>query len=414
MNPSYEKSTFKIHLPSYLEFDEHVQISFKFEYKKGQTDKIIYSKAILSDRFGVEHSDEGHEHYFDVTKKMAQSMNISIHQDKKRIWMKNSRLQLMFLSETGEITNVVFAFGSDSKGKLLDVNYDTMRKEDEEVFIKAVSDSLGNVKQKILDVDGNKFSQDAKNIDNDNIHVEDIPEMDTYLKALNAEKLYLMHEGGRKYKVTNGKVVSKVKGIFSYIFDLETELHISDDAPIDISTGLFQASGTVLMCEDFQIIVQLKSNIGERIGNALIRVEPWTLLEALQEKLRAGISLGKNKMASRIMKDGPKLATKESGKQIPKGHDAVIEKAMSEPICVVWGPPGTGKTHTMAELAINSINAGKTVLIVSHSNVSVDGVAKKIDELLRKSNQIAALKAGKILRYGYVRDEELNKNPFNE
>ena len=357
MNPSYEKSTFKIHLPSYLEFDDHVQISFKFEYKKGQTDKIIYSKAILSDRFGVEHSDEGHEHYFDVTKKMAQSMNISIHQDKKRIWMKNSRLQLMFLSETGEITNVVFAFGSDSKGKLLDVNYDTMRKEDEEVFIKAVSDRLSIVKQKSLDMDGDKLSEDAKNIDNDNIRVEDIPEMDTYLKALNAEKLYLMHEGGRKYKVTNGKLVSKAKGIFSYIFDLETELHISDDAPIDISTGLFRASGTVLMCEDFQIIVQLKSNIGERIGNALIRVEPWKLLEALQEKLRAGISLGKNKMASRIMKDGPKLATKESGKQIPKGHDAVIEKAMSEPICVVWGPPGTGKTHTMAELAINSINA---------------------------------------------------------
>lgn len=412
MNPSYEKSTFKIHLPSYLEFDDHVQISFKFEYKKGQTDKIIYSKAILSDRFGVEHSDEGHEHYFDVTKKMAQSMNISIHQDKKRIWMKNSRLQLMFLSETGEITNVVFAFESDSKGKLLDVNYDTMRKEDEEVFIKAVSDRLSSVKQKSLDVDGNKFSEDAKNIDNDNIHVEDIPEMDIYLKALNAEKLYLMHEGGRKYKVTNGKMVSKAKGIFSYIFDLETELHISDDAPIDISTGLFRASGTVLMCEDFQIIVQLKSNIGERIGNALIRVEPWKLLEALQEKLRAGISLGKNKMASRIMKDGPKLATKESGKQIPKGHDAVIEKAMSESVCVVWGPPGTGKTHMMAELAINSMNAGKTVLIVSHSNVSVDGVAKKIDELLRKSNQTAALKAGKILRYGYVRDEELNKNPY--
>ena len=167
MNPSYEKSTFKIHLPSYLEFDDHVQISFKFEYKKGQTDKIIYSKAILSDRFGVEHSDEGHEHYFDVTKKMAQSMNISIHQDKKRIWMKNSRLQLMFLSETGEITNVVFAFGSDSKGKLLDVNYDTMRKEDETAFIKAVSDSLGNVKQKSLDVDGNKFTEDPKTIDND-------------------------------------------------------------------------------------------------------------------------------------------------------------------------------------------------------------------------------------------------------
>lgn len=113
-------------------------------------------------------------------------------------------------------------------------------------------------------------------------------------------------------------MVSKAKGIFSYIFDLETELHISDDAPIDISTGLFRASGTVLMCEDFQIIVQLKSNIGERIGNALIRVEPWKLLEALQEKLRAGISLGKNKMASRIMKDGPKLATKNQANKFRK------------------------------------------------------------------------------------------------
>lgn len=71
MNPSYEKSTFKIYLPSYLEFDDHVQISFDFECKKGQTDKIIYSKAILSDRFGVEHSDEGHEHYSNVMNSLS-------------------------------------------------------------------------------------------------------------------------------------------------------------------------------------------------------------------------------------------------------------------------------------------------------------------------------------------------------
>ena len=41
MNPSYEKSTFTIHLPSYLEFDDHVHISFIFEYKKGQTNKTM-------------------------------------------------------------------------------------------------------------------------------------------------------------------------------------------------------------------------------------------------------------------------------------------------------------------------------------------------------------------------------------
>lgn len=412
MNPSYEESTFKVQLPSYIEFSDHVQISFKFQYKKGQAIETVYSKAKLSDRFGVEYSDIGHEYCFDITKTMPQSISVSLYQDDKRIWMENSRLQLTFLSENGEITNVVFAFGSELKGRLLDVNYGTMHKEDEEVFTKAVSEVLNTKKQNRFSVDSNKSFDDIKNIANDTIQMEDIPEMDIYSKALNTEKLYLMQHGGRKYKVTNGKLVSKAKGTFSYIFDLESELHISDDAPIEISSGLFQANGTVLMCEDFQIIIQLKSNIGDCIGSALIRVEPWKLLEALQEKLRAEIKFKKNKMASRIMKNGPQLATKELGKQIPKGYNAVIEKAMSEPVCVVWGPPGTGKTHTMAQLAINFMNKKKTVLIVSHSNVSVDGVANKIDELLRKEKQTSELKTGKILRYGYVRDEKLSKNPY--
>ena len=48
----------------------------------------------------------------------------------------------------------------------------------------------------------------------------------------------------------------------------------------------------------------------------------------------------------------------------------------------VWGPPGTGKTYTMSQIAKTYVKQGKTVLIVSHSNVSVDGVVKKIVELL--------------------------------
>ena len=117
-------------------------------------------------------------------------------------------------------------------------------------------------------------------------------------------------------------------------------------------------------------------------------------------------------MASALMNEGPELATNKPIDQIPKGQDAVIAKAMSKPVCIVWGPPGTGKTHTMSEMAIQFVNKGKNVLIVSHSNVSVDGVAKKIDELLRLKRQESILKAGKILRYGYVRDEELNRNEY--
>ena len=62
--------------------------------------------------------------------------------------------------------------------------------------------------------------------------------------------------------------------------------------------------------------------------------------------------------ANTLVNEGPSLATKLPVDKIPKGQDQVIAKAMSEPVTIVWGPPGTGKTHTMSELAIRFIEKG--------------------------------------------------------
>lgn len=239
----------------------------------------------------------------------------------------------------------------------------------------------------------------------------EITDLDPYKKALQREKMFLMNEGGRKYKVTNGKLMGNAKGLYSYIFDLETELHISDDAPISVIAESKKASGSVLMCEDFQIIVLLDENLGNRINVAFISVEPWKLLEAIENRL-IHINGSNGKIVSKILSEGPGLATKHPIEKIEKGQDAVIARAMREPVTIVWGPPGTGKTHTMSEIAIQFLEKGKSVLIVSHSNVSVDGVARKIDELLNNKGKETILAKGKVLRYGYIRDEELNKNPY--
>ena len=65
----------------------------------------------------------------------------------------------------------------------------------------------------------------------------------------------------------------------------------------------------------------------------------------------------------------------------------------------------------MSEIAISFLQQGKSVLLVSHSNVSVDGVAAKIAELLRGQEKEQYLKAGMVLRYGYIRDEKLSNDP---
>lgn len=53
---------------------------------------------------------------------------------------------------------------------------------------------------------------------------------------------------------------------------------------------------------------------------------------------------------------------------------------------------------------------GKSVLIVSHSNISVDNVVKQIANQFSDNGLSDIISQGKVLRYGYVRDEELSKN----
>ena len=50
-------------------------------------------------------------------------------------------------------------------------------------------------------------------------------------------------------------------------------------------------------------------------------------------------------------------------------------------------------------------------VVRSFPYVSVDGVAAKIAALLREQKKEQYLEKGKVLRYGFVRDEELSKDP---
>jgi hypothetical protein len=59
-----------------------------------------------------------------------------------------------------------------------------------------------------------------------------------------------------------------------------------------------------------------------------------------------------------------------------------VHKALSHSLCVVDGPPGTGKTQTILNLIANIITApGKTVGVVSYSNAAVENVYDKLTEL---------------------------------
>lgn len=77
--------------------------------------------------------------------------------------------------------------------------------------------------------------------------------------------------------------------------------------------------------------------------------------------------------------------------QLPQGRvpavlstaqERVLTSAAAHPLTLAIGPPGTGKSYTIACLALEHISRGDTVLIASKSDTAVDVVAEKIEQQL--------------------------------
>lgn len=64
----------------------------------------------------------------------------------------------------------------------------------------------------------------------------------------------------------------------------------------------------------------------------------------------------------------------------------ILKQASSNPVTLVIGPPGTGKSFTIASLAVEHMARDQTVLIVSKMDHAVDVVAGKIEEMLVMKN----------------------------
>lgn len=407
MTPLYNKCNFKIYIPEITRLENRISVSFKLEYKMLSKEKLVFSEMVMNDKLGYSLRSVQNK-YLDF-KRRLHSISAYFELGKTKILFGGTKLSMRFLSETGSLYTVLFEMDSYGKAKLLDVQISKSSVAEQENFISAlkayssqmselVANKAASVKRDVIAKEIKQEYEKPRN--NDAV-------IDKYIKALRAEKNFLIAGGGKKFKLSKGRLVSSDTTSYYYSFELEAELHIADASPVKIDVNGSLASGNVLMCEDFSIMLQLDKKLDDRIPSAMMSVEPWKLLEALEEKLQ---EIDMNSIAGTIIKDGPTLSGSGSIDDMPKGQEAVIKKACSEPVCIVWGPPGTGKTHTMSEIAISFLKQNKSVLIVSHSNVSVDGVAKKINELLIQKKMEHYLKEGKILRYGYVRDEELNQN----
>lgn len=214
-------------------------------------------------------------------------------------------------------------------------------------------------------------------------------------QALQQEINYLKKFGGSRYSVTNGRLLAS-DGPYSYYFDTSIATKIPVGSGVKLEWGKIKTSGKVLSSEGRGIILALEKSLGDLIPDAYLLHDPWELLEQLIERLEE-IRKSKRKLlrVKRLMH--PSVETKHPVEKIKSNVHELVLRSKYNPVTYVWGPPGTGKTYTLARTAANKYFQQKKVLILSHSNQAVDVLMGELTDFIKRKNRF---RDGDVLRYG--------------
>ena len=214
-------------------------------------------------------------------------------------------------------------------------------------------------------------------------------------EALQIEIHHLKKYGSSKYLLLNGRLLSK-GDTYTYFFDTSSSIKIPINSQIHIEWGKLKQSGRMLSSEGKSVIIELDKYIGDLIQEAFLFHDPWELLEQLISRFdEVKKSKRKRLRIKRLMT--PTMMVKHPSIAFKSGVQELFLRSKYNSVTFVWGPPGTGKTYTLARVAANHYFKGKKVLILSHSNQAVDVLLSEVSFFVKKKDRF---QLGDIIRYG--------------
>lgn len=225
-----------------------------------------------------------------------------------------------------------------------------------------------------------------------------------YRMALSAEISFIRMTGGKHILLQEGKRIGRDNGQFVYLLESEDELNYPEGTPVTIWKGQSQISGKILNCEAFSVYLISELDLGAEVEMLNISAEACYLLQSVSERLM-DLSLEPSEIAQDLICNGLKEIDYRNS-DIAKGQETAVRMSLEQPITFVWGPPGTGKTQTLAKIAWAHIDKGERVLMLSYSNVSVDGAILRVTSL---KNDVSP---GQLVRYGFPKDKRISEHPY--
>ncbi len=224
-------------------------------------------------------------------------------------------------------------------------------------------------------------------------------------QALYTEVKYLRNQGGSRYTITDGKCLRKTDKGATYWFMLTSDILLPDSAPIRVEVKGLQYHGKVISVEGFDLVLEMKEYFGDVVDEAYLFSEPWGLLDSLSNRLESILNSEiKQKRVVRLLSG--KSPTKHPTDIIKSSVHEVTLRAKYNPTTYIWGPPGTGKTYTLARMIGKQYLSKKRILVMAHSNAAVDVLLLELADYIQKK---ASWVSGDILRYGFSADPKVKE-----
>lgn len=222
-------------------------------------------------------------------------------------------------------------------------------------------------------------------------------------------------KGGNIVTVYNGELIRQTLDLYIYQFTLENFLIALDDTPANIEVNGNKYDCNIISVTGQQVQISIEQKLAQRIPVAKITTNTWYLLDLLKKKYETNLNTqsrfeNSNKLFqdqnSKIDGGNCSPSFTLNGNSPPDKYQLqAIKSSINDFISIIWGPPGTGKTQTIAKAIESHLNLGRKVLLLSHSNNAVDQALLKIAGQMKESYY----KEGQLVRLGNPKSEMITK-----
>lgn len=222
-------------------------------------------------------------------------------------------------------------------------------------------------------------------------------------RALIIEIDHLKEHGGERHILRDGRLLARGQEEFIYLFHLSSDLYLPDGAPVRFVFQGEEDKGEVVATEGQELMLKLPLYIGGGVEEIDIYSEPWELLESLVARLDEIAEIKQKRSRIKRLMSG-EAPVKHAERRAENALHEVVLRSHYNATTYIWGPPGTGKTYTLARIVASHYRKGRKVLVLAHSNAAVDVLMLAFTSYAEEKK---LFKPGEVIRYGTSRNEQV-------